>query len=336
MKRLTRILFLALALVPAHGALNTDGLPAGAVAIAGFDFAAFTTTQLGQAVIKAGPINTGNSVDSKLAKDKLGIDIQKDIHAVVLGVYPGADGKVSDKNAQGVILIRGKFDPAKINAAAKDAKVPSTPAGKYQAWEARAFFDAIFGPRPKDDNGEAYLVVTSADLIAIASKDFLDRALTALEKNTKAELLPSEVRAKFAAANGWFFLYADATRAKMKDDTSGINDLTIVLGESATDLQLRIAANFITAEKATSIRKQVKGLQAFEALVGSGVPITQARGQWLEFAGIPLMATFHPNYLLHNPSATAKRTLWEDFLLVMEKLAVPITEKQRAFFTASK
>ena len=78
------------------------------------------------------------------------------------------------------------------------------------------------------------------------------------------------------------------------------------------------------------------GGQAFEALVGSGVPITQARGQWREFAGIPLMATFHPNYLLHNPSATAKRTLWEDFLLVMEKLAVPITEKQRAFFTASK
>ena len=267
MKRLTRILFLALALVPAHGALNTDGLPAGAVAIAGFDFATFTTTQLGQAVIKAGPNNNGQNIDSKLAKDKLGIDIQKDIHAVVLGVYPGADGKVSDKNAQGVILIRGKFDPAKINAAAKDAKVPSTPAGKYQAWEARAFFDAIFGPRPKDDNGEAYLVVTSADLIAIASKDFLDRALTALEKNTKAELLPSEVRAKFAAANGWFFLYADATRAKMKDDTSGINDLTIVLGESATDLQLRIAANFITAEKATSIRKQVKGLQAF-AMMG--------------------------------------------------------------------
>jgi hypothetical protein len=267
MKHLTCILFLALALVPARGALNTDGLPAGAIAIAGFDFAAFTTTQLGQAVMKAGPINTGQNIDSKLAKDKLGIDIQKDIHAVVLGVYAGADGKVSDKNAQGVILIRGKFDPAKINAAAKDAKVPSTPAGKYQAWEARAFFDAIFGPRPKD-GGEAYLVVTSTDLIAIASKDFLDRALTALEKNTKAKLLPSEVRAKFdAAAKGWAFLYADATRAKMKDDTSGINDLTVVLGESATDLQLRIAANFISAEKATSLRKQAKGLQAF-AMIG--------------------------------------------------------------------
>lgn len=268
MKRLTSILLLALALVPARGALNTDGLPAGAAVIVGFDLAAFTTTQLGQAVMKAGSIHSGNSVDAKAAKEKLGIDTQKDIRAVVLGVYPGADGKVSDKNAQAVILIRGKFDPAKINAAAKDARVPSTPAGKYQAWEASAFFNAIFGPRPKGDNSEAYLVVYSADLIAIASKDFLDRALTALEKNTKAELLPSEVRAKFdAAAKGWIFLYADATRAKLKDDSSGINELTVVLGESATDLQLSIAANFITTEKATSIRKQAKGLQAF-AMIG--------------------------------------------------------------------
>ena len=268
MKRLASILLLALALVPARGALNTDGLPAGAAVIAGFDLAAFYTTQLGQAVMKAGPINTGNSTDSKSAKDKLGIDTQKDIHAVVLGVYPGADGKLSEKNAQGVILVRGKFDPAKINAAAKAAKVPSTPAGKYQAWEARAFFDAIFGPRPKGDNGEAYLVVYSADLIAIASKDFLDRALTALEKNTKVELLPKEVRTKFnAAAKGWVFLYADATRAKMKDDSTGINELTLVLGENASDLQLSIAANFITAEKAASIRKQAKGLKAF-AMIG--------------------------------------------------------------------
>jgi DNA polymerase len=45
------------------------------------------------------------------------------------------------------------------------------------------------------------------------------------------------------------------------------------------------------------------------------------------------MPTFHPNYLLHNPSATAKRTVWEDFLLILEKLSRPISEKQRAFFT---
>ena len=60
--------------------------------------------------------------------------------------------------------------------------------------------------------------------------------------------------------------------------------------------------------------------------------ITQARGQWFELSGVPLMATYHPNYLLHNPSAAAKRAVWEDFLLVMEKLGLPISEKQRGFF----
>jgi len=74
------------------------------------------------------------------------------------------------------------------------------------------------------------------------------------------------------------------------------------------------------------------GAQAFEALHGRTPSITQARGQWFDLAGVPLLATFHPNYLLHSPSAAAKRTVWEDFLLLMEKLGLPISEKQRGFF----
>lgn len=74
------------------------------------------------------------------------------------------------------------------------------------------------------------------------------------------------------------------------------------------------------------------GAQAFEALHGRTPTITQARGQWFDLGGVPLLATFHPNYLLHSPSASAKRTVWEDFLLLMEKLGLPISEKQRGFF----
>lgn len=67
------------------------------------------------------------------------------------------------------------------------------------------------------------------------------------------------------------------------------------------------------------------GAQAFEALHGRTPSITQARGQWFDLGGVPLLPTFHPNYLLHTPSATAKRTVWEDFLLLMEKLSLPIS-----------
>ncbi len=74
------------------------------------------------------------------------------------------------------------------------------------------------------------------------------------------------------------------------------------------------------------------GAQAFEALHGRTPTITQGRGRWFDLGGVPLLATFHPNYLLHSPSASAKRTVWEDFLLLMEKLGLPVSEKQRGFF----
>ena len=77
------------------------------------------------------------------------------------------------------------------------------------------------------------------------------------------------------------------------------------------------------------------GSQAFEALHGRTPSITQARGRWFDLGGVPLMPTYHPNYLLHNPSASAKRAVWEDFLLVMEKLGLPISEKQRGYFATN-
>jgi DNA polymerase len=44
------------------------------------------------------------------------------------------------------------------------------------------------------------------------------------------------------------------------------------------------------------------------------------------------MITFHPSYLLRNQSKIEKRKVWEDMLLVLERLERPISEKQRNFF----
>ena len=60
--------------------------------------------------------------------------------------------------------------------------------------------------------------------------------------------------------------------------------------------------------------------------------ITKLRGQWQEYRGIPLMPTYHPAYLLRNQSLSEKRRVWEDMLAVMDKLGMPISEKQRNFF----
>ncbi len=73
------------------------------------------------------------------------------------------------------------------------------------------------------------------------------------------------------------------------------------------------------------------GGTAMEGLLGlSG--ITKLRGQWHTYRGIPLMPTYHPAYLLHNQSNTEKRKVWEDLMAVMEKMELPISEKQRGYF----
>ena len=60
--------------------------------------------------------------------------------------------------------------------------------------------------------------------------------------------------------------------------------------------------------------------------------ITRLRGQWQTFRGVPTMPTYHPAYLLRNQALAEKRRVWEDMLAVMEKLGLPISEKQRNFF----
>jgi uracil-DNA glycosylase family 4 len=74
------------------------------------------------------------------------------------------------------------------------------------------------------------------------------------------------------------------------------------------------------------------GATAVEGLLGRPMGIMKLRGNWQDFNGIPMMPTYHPAYLLRNESISEKRKVWEDMLAVMEKLGMPISEKQRGFF----
>lgn len=66
--------------------------------------------------------------------------------------------------------------------------------------------------------------------------------------------------------------------------------------------------------------------------IGSFKTLGEIRGKWRDFAGKPLMVTYHPSYILRNQSNRSKRMIWEDLLKVMEKSGIPISEKQKAFF----
>ncbi len=75
------------------------------------------------------------------------------------------------------------------------------------------------------------------------------------------------------------------------------------------------------------------GATAVEGLMGQkSVMITRYRGEFRDFGGIPLMPTYHPSYVLRNQSHRIKRQIWEDMLQAMERLGMPISEKQRNYF----
>ncbi len=99
------------------------------------------------------------------------------------------------------------------------------------------------------------------------------------------------------------------------------------------------------AEMATCLRyltKQIEiiqprvlvalGATAVEGLLAIREPMGRLRGRWHSYRETPLMITYHPSYLLRNQSNTEKRKVWEDMLLVLERLERPISEKQRNYF----
>jgi DNA polymerase len=70
------------------------------------------------------------------------------------------------------------------------------------------------------------------------------------------------------------------------------------------------------------------GSTATQALLGTTKSISSFRGQWLEFRGARLMATYHPAYLLRNPAA--KADVWKDLQKVMAVLGLEVKKGKPA------
>jgi DNA polymerase len=68
------------------------------------------------------------------------------------------------------------------------------------------------------------------------------------------------------------------------------------------------------------------GAVATKTLLNTNRGITQFRGQWLEWRGRKLMATYHPAYLLRNPAA--KSEVWKDLQKVMAELGLQAPKKK--------
>ena len=75
------------------------------------------------------------------------------------------------------------------------------------------------------------------------------------------------------------------------------------------------------------------GGSAARGLLGTDDSVGKLRGRWMECQGVPTLVTYHPSYLLLNEALSARRCVWEDMLAVMEKLGMPISARQRGYFT---
>jgi len=62
------------------------------------------------------------------------------------------------------------------------------------------------------------------------------------------------------------------------------------------------------------------GRFAANRLTGTDKPLGALRGRWSHYKGVPLLATYHPAYLLRTPKD--KRKVWSDLKLVLRKLRV--------------
>jgi uracil-DNA glycosylase family 4 len=78
------------------------------------------------------------------------------------------------------------------------------------------------------------------------------------------------------------------------------------------------------------------GAPAAQTLLGTKAGIGRLRGRFHDFSlsgimgvddVIPLMPTYHPAYLLRSPGE--KRKAWEDLMLVMARLGLPIPDRYR-------
>jgi DNA polymerase len=64
------------------------------------------------------------------------------------------------------------------------------------------------------------------------------------------------------------------------------------------------------------------GTVAAQNLLGEKRPVGKLRGQMFDYNGAKVMCTYHPSYLLRNPSA--KKQVWEDMKLFMAELGVKL------------
>ncbi|MCB1076339.1 MAG: uracil-DNA glycosylase [Verrucomicrobiae bacterium] len=105
-------------------------------------------------------------------------------------------------------------------------------------------------------------------------------------------------------------------------------------------IEMAAAVKYVLAEISVIQPKAIValGATAAEGLLNLSGSVSAMRGRFHDLNGIPVMVTYHPSYLLRAEgdgpvrAKAEKRKVWEDMLKVMERLGLPISERQQKFF----
>lgn len=71
----------------------------------------------------------------------------------------------------------------------------------------------------------------------------------------------------------------------------------------------------------------VLGKVAASTLLETALPMNRLRGKWHTYRGIPMIVTWHPAYLLRQP--TAKKEAWDDLQMLMKRMGLRPPERKR-------
>ncbi|MBR4309653.1 MAG: uracil-DNA glycosylase [Akkermansia sp.] len=103
-----------------------------------------------------------------------------------------------------------------------------------------------------------------------------------------------------------------------------------------SDKEMRFSSSVVELE-ARLVQPRViiaLGIIAARGLLQRGdLPLADYRREGGCFCGIPVIVTHHPSYLLRTNDLDERRQMWEEMLRAMELAGLPISAKQRAFFT---
>jgi uracil-DNA glycosylase len=125
-------------------------------------------------------------------------------------------------------------------------------------------------------------------------------------------------------------------RPSMGDDQGPAN-------RSPTAAEMAVGEDYLNTEFGLVQPEVVVALGATAAAgLGFHGPVARLRQRFHERMGIPLVITYHPQDILEQDLAgagrglEARRMLWEDILMVMERLQMPISEKQQGYFRSAR